>query len=62
MSTLSPDQIVELAEGLSILLGVAIVWAIYHGAETVELPGEASVPDRSEADDAVPDTTGRTLA
>jgi hypothetical protein len=62
MSTLSPDQIVQLTEALSIVLGVAIVWAIYHGSETAELPGEAEVPDRAEADDATPDTTGRTLA
>jgi hypothetical protein len=62
MSVLSPEQIVELAEGLSILVGIAIIWAVYHGSENAELPGEATVPEPNEVDDATPDTTGRTLA
>jgi len=62
MSQLSPNQIVELTEALSILMGVAIVWLVYHGSENAELPGEASVPEPGEADDATPDTSGRTLA
>ena len=62
VSVLSPDQIVELTEGLVILLGVAITWLVYHGSDRAELPGEATIPEPGEADDAAPDTTGRTLS
>ena len=62
MSVLSPEQIVELSEALSIILGVAIIWAVYAGSERAELPGEATVPDPHEVDDAAPETSGRTLA
>ncbi|HTT15240.1 MAG TPA: hypothetical protein VMG81_05645 [Thermoplasmata archaeon] len=61
MSTLSPDQIVELTEILVILMGIGITWAVYHGSERAELPGEAREPPPGEPDDAVPDTRGRTL-
>ena len=62
MSALGPDQIVELTEALSILMGIAIIWAVYHGSDRAELPGEATVPEPGEVDDATPDTSGRTLA
>jgi hypothetical protein len=62
MSALSPEQVVELTEVMSMVLGVAIAWAVYHGADRAELPGEASVPEPGEVDDAIPDTSGRTLA
>ncbi len=59
--TLSADQIVTMTEILVILMGIGITWAVYHGSENAELPGEATVPDPHEADDTVPDTRGRTL-
>lgn len=62
MSVLSPGQIVELTEVLVVILGVAIIWAIYQGSEHAELPGEATVPEPGEVDDATPETAGRTLA
>ena len=62
MSVLSPNQVVELSEFLVILMGIAITWAVYHGSDRAELPGEATMPDPAEADDAVPDTSGRTLS
>ena len=61
MSVLSPNQIVQLTEVLSILMGVAIVWLVYHGSDRAELPGGATIPEPGEPDEAVPDTTGRTL-
>lgn len=61
MSSLSVDQIMVLTEVLVLLLGLGIIWAVYHGSDTAELPGEATVPSPGEADDAVPDTRGRTL-
>ena len=62
MSVLTPEQIVQLTEGLAIVLGVAIIWAVYHGSEDAELPGDATIPAPGEADEAAPDTSGRTLA
>ena len=61
MSALSPTQIVDLTEVLVILMGIGITWAVYHGSDRAELPGDARIPDPDEADDAVPDTRGRTL-
>ena len=61
MSVLSADQIVDLSEVLAIVVGIAITWAVYHGSEHAELPGEATVPAPGEADDATPETAGRTL-
>lgn len=61
MSSLTVDQIMTLTEVLSLLLGIGIIWAVYHGSADAELPGEATVPPPGEADDAVPDTRGRTL-
>jgi hypothetical protein len=60
--SLSADQIVEMTEALVILMGIGITWAVYHGSEKAELPGEASVPDPHEADDSRPNTEGRTLS
>jgi hypothetical protein len=60
--TLSADQIVEMTEVLVILLGIGITWAVYHGSEKAELPGEATRPDPHEADDSRPNTEGRTLS
>jgi hypothetical protein len=62
MSGLPPDQIVTLVEVLVILMGIGITWAVYHGSERAELPGEAEIPAPGEVDDAVPDTRGRTLS
>ena len=59
--SLTADQIVTLTEILVILLGIAITWAVYHGSERAELPGEATIPAPGEPDDAQPDTRGRTL-
>jgi hypothetical protein len=61
MTTLSPDQIVNLTEILVVLMGIGIIWAVYHGSERAELPGDAREPDPSETEDARPDTRGRTL-
>lgn len=61
MSGLTPDQIVTLAEILVILMGIGITWAVYHGSEKAELPGDSRVPDPGQVDDTVPDTRGRTL-
>ncbi len=61
MSALTPDQVVSLTEILVLLMGIGITWAVYYGSEHAELPGEASVPDPTLADDARPDTRGRSL-
>jgi len=61
MSSLTPDQIVNLTEALMLLMGIGIIWAVYHGGERAELPGDARIPDPRQADDATPDTRGRTL-
>lgn len=61
MSALSPDQVVSLTEILVLLMGIGITWAVYHGSDRAELPGEAPVPDPAQSDDTVPDTRGRTL-
>jgi len=61
MSGLSADQIVTMTEILVVLMGIGIIWAVYHGSENAELPGDARVPDPSQADDTVPDQRGRTL-
>jgi hypothetical protein len=61
MSQLSPDQIVTLTEILVILMGIGIIWAVYHGSDRAELPGTATVPPPGEVDDATPDTSGRSL-
>jgi hypothetical protein len=61
MSGLSPDQIVTLTEILMVLMGIGIVWAVYHGSENAELPGDARIPDPAQADDTTPDMRGRTL-
>ena len=61
MSSLTPDQIVTLTEILMVLMGTGIIWAVYHGSEKAELPGDTRVPDPSQVDDTLPDTRGRTL-
>lgn len=61
MSALTPDQVVSLTEILVLLMGIGITWAVYYGSERAELPGEASVPDPTLADDSRPDTVGRSL-
>jgi hypothetical protein len=61
MSTLSPDQIVTLTEVLVVLMGIGITWAVYHGSERAELPGESRIPDPSQVDDTTPDMSGRSL-
>jgi len=62
MSVLTADQIVEMTEILVVLMGIGITWAIYHGSEKAELPGEADNPDPHDVDDARPNTEGRTLS
>ncbi|HTS33288.1 MAG TPA: hypothetical protein VMI55_05045 [Thermoplasmata archaeon] len=59
--SLTPDQIVTLTEVLVVLMGIGVTWAVYHGSERAELPGEATIPDPHQSDDALPDTSGRTL-
>jgi hypothetical protein len=61
MSGISADQVVTLTEVLVVLMGIGIIWAVYHGSETAELPGDARIPDPAQADDTVPDQRGRTL-
>jgi len=61
MSALTPDQIVDLTEILMVLMGIGIIWAVYHGSANAELPGDAQIPDPSQADDTKPDQRGRTL-
>ena len=61
MSALTPDQIVTMTEILVVLMGIGITWAVYHGSERAELPGEATVPAPGEPEDATPDRRGRTL-
>ncbi len=61
MSAFTPDQVVILTEILVLLMGIGITWAVYYGSERAELPGEASVPDPTLADDSRPDTVGRSL-
>jgi len=61
MSSLTPDQIVQLTEVLMVLMGIGIIWAVYHGSEKAELPGDARNPDPAQVDDTTPDTRGRTL-
>jgi hypothetical protein len=61
MSALSPDQIVTLTEILVVLMGIGITWAVYHGSQNAELPGEARIPDPAGVDDTISDTRGRTL-
>ncbi len=61
MSALTVTQIITLTEVLALLLGIAVIWAVYYGSEDAELPGEAVLPAPGEADDAVPDTRGRSL-
>jgi len=57
----TPNQIVTLTEILVILMGIGITYAVYYGSENAELPGDASVPDPGEVDDAHPAPKGRTL-
>lgn len=59
--SLSPDEIVEMTEILVILMGIGITWLVYRGSDRAELPGDAREPEPGEADDATPDTRGRTL-
>ena len=59
--SLGPDEVVELTEILVVLMGIGIIWLVYHGSERAELPGDARIPDPSQVDDTVPDTRGRTL-
>ena len=59
--SLGPDDIVELTEILVVLMGIGIIWLVYHGSDRAELPGEARIPDPAQVDDTVPDTRGRTL-
>ena len=61
MSGLTPDQIVTLTQTLVILMGIGIIWAVYHGSERAELPGDTRIPDPSQVDDTLPDTSGRSL-
>jgi hypothetical protein len=58
---LSPDDIVSMTEILVVLMGIGVIWAVYHGSERAELPGDALEPDPSQVEDATPDTRGRTL-
>ena len=59
--TLSIDDTVTMFEILVIILGIAITWWIYQGAEKAELPGDARIPDPNIPEDIHPVTEGRTL-
>jgi hypothetical protein len=61
MSSFTPDQIVTMTEILVILMGIAILWAVYYGSDRAELPGDAQIPDPTGVDDTVPDMRGRSL-
>ena len=61
MSGLTPDQIVTLTEILVVLMGIGVTWAVYRRSENAELPGDARIPPPEGVDDAVPETSGRTL-
>lgn len=61
MSAFSTDQLIDITEGLVILLGIAITWAVYYGSDRAELPGEATEPSPALADDMELDLQGRTL-
>jgi len=61
VSALTPNQIVDLTELMMVLAGIGIIWAVYHGSDRAELPGEARISDPRQADDTLPDTRGRTL-
>jgi hypothetical protein len=61
VSGLTPNEIVQLTEILMVLMGIGIIWAVYHGSETAELPGDARIPDPRQVDDTIPDQRGRTL-
>ena len=61
MSGLGPDEIVQLTEILVVLMGIGIIWLVYRGSENAELPGDAPIPTPAGVDDAVSDTSGRTL-
>jgi hypothetical protein len=61
VSAFTTDQLVTLTELLVILLGVVVVWVVYHGSDKAELPGEAKVPDPGIPEDLELDNRGRTL-
>jgi hypothetical protein len=61
VSALNADQIVDLTEVLVVLMGIGVIWAVYHGSDRAELPGDAHEPDPRQVEDATPDTRGRTL-
>jgi cbb3-type cytochrome oxidase subunit 3 len=58
---LTPDEIVTLTEILVILLGIGITWWVYKGSDKAELPGDAQIPVPEGVDDAISDSSGRTL-
>lgn len=62
MSGLSVDDTVTVVEILTLLLGIAITWAVYYGSDRAELPGEALVPEPGVPDESGVDTRGRTLS
>ena len=61
MSALSIDDMVTLTEILSILIGIAITWAVFYGSDKAELPGEATIPDPAIPDESGVDTRGRSF-
>lgn len=61
MSGLTIDQTLTVVEVLTILLGIAVTWAVFYGSDKAELPGEARLPDPTIPDESGVDTRGRTL-
>ncbi len=61
MSALSIDDTITVVELLTMLLGIAITWAVFYGSDKAELPGEARIPEPSIPDESGVDTSGRTL-
>lgn len=61
MTAFTTDQLLDITEGLIVLLGIAITWAVYYGSDRAELPGDATEPTPALADDMELDQEGRTL-
>lgn len=59
--TLSTDAVMDLVEVLVLALGLAITWAVFHGSERAELPGEATIPDPVAEEEIDHSSEGRTL-
>jgi len=57
MTEMTPDQIVALTEGLVIVLGIAITWAIYHGSGPARGPVGGTSPPPGPDPEATSDAS-----